>query len=323
LDCILGEKELTTTQIENPLLAPLKENLQSVIYGKSDCIDVMIVSLLAGGSVLIEDVPGVGKTTLAKALAQSIDAKFRRIQFTPDLLPADILGSSIYNPVNGNFKFNPGPIFCNILLADEINRASPRTQSALLEAMNENQATIEGQRYPLTKPFMVIATENPIEFHGTYPLPEAQLDRFLVRLAIGYPSVEVEIDILKSHAHNEPLERIKPVLQLEKVRQIQKEVTDVHIDDSIMEYIVEIVHATRNDNRLQLGISTRGTLMMSRAARARAYFQKRDFVIPDDVLWLVPHVLPHRIILTSKTLHSGTTARQIVTDIVGRIKVPV
>jgi MoxR-like ATPase len=323
LDCILGEKELTTTQVENPLLAPLKENLQSVIYGKSDCIDVMVVSLLAGGSVLIEDVPGVGKTTLAKALAQSIDAKFRRIQFTPDLLPADILGSSIYNPVNGDFKFNPGSIFCNILLADEINRASPRTQSALLEAMNENQATIEGQRYPLTKPFMVIATENPIEFHGTYPLPEAQLDRFLVRLAIGYPSVEVEIDILKSHAHNEPLERIKPVLQLEQVRQIQKEVTDVHIDDSILEYIVEIVHTTRNDNRLRLGISTRGTLMMSRAARARAYFQKRDFVIPDDILWLVPYVLPHRIILTSKTLHSGTTARQIVTDIVGRIKVPV
>jgi MoxR-like ATPase len=314
---------LTTTQIESPLLAPLKENLQSVIYGKSECIDVMIVSLLAGGSVLIEDVPGVGKTTLAKALAKSIDAKFHRIQFTPDLLPADILGSSIYNPVNGEFKFNPGPIFCNILLADEINRASPRTQSALLEAMNENQATIEGQRYSLTKPFMVIATENPIEFHGTYPLPEAQLDRFLVRLAIGYPSVEVEIDILKSHAHNEPLDRIKPVLQLDKVRQIQQEVTDVHVDDSILEYIVEIVHATRNDNRLRLGISTRGTLMMSRAARARAYFQKRDFVIPDDVLWLVPHVLPHRILLTSKTLHSGTTAKQVVTDIVGRIKVPV
>lgn len=314
---------MTTTEIENPLLAPLKENLQNVIYGKSECIDVLIVSLLAGGSVLIEDVPGVGKTTLAKALAKSIDARFCRIQFTPDLLPADILGSSIYNPVNGDFKFNPGPIFCNILLADEINRASPRTQSALLEAMNENQATIEGHRYPLTKPFMVIATENPIEFHGTYPLPEAQLDRFLVRLAIGYPSVEVEIDILKSHAHNEPLDKIKPVLELENVRQIQKEVADVHIDESILEYIVEIVHATRRDNRLRLGISTRGTLMMSRAARARAYFQKRDFVIPDDVLWLVPHVLPHRILLTSKTLHSGITAKQIVTDIVGRIKVPV
>ena len=309
--------------MENPLLAPLKENLQSVIYGKSECIDVMIVSLLAGGSVLIEDVPGVGKTTLAKALAKSIDAKFRRVQFTPDLLPADILGSSIYNPVSGNFKFDHGPIFCNILLADEINRASPRTQSALLEAMNENQATIEGQCHLLPKPFMVIATENPIEFHGTYPLPEAQMDRFLVRLGVGYPTVEVEVDIIKSHAHAELLDTIQPVLKLEHARQLQQEVTNVHMDDSIMEYIVEIVHATRRDNRLQLGISTRGTLMMSRAARARAYFQKRDFVIPDDVLWLVPYVLPHRILLTSKTHHNGTTARQIVTDIVGRIKVPI
>ena len=314
---------MANTRLDNPLLTPLKENLQSVIYGKSECIDVMIVSLLAGGSVLIEDVPGVGKTTLAKALAKSIDAKFRRIQFTPDLLPADVLGSSIYNPVSGDFKFAPGPIFCNILLADEINRASPRTQSALLEAMNENQATIEGKRYPLPKPFMVIATENPIEFHGTYPLPEAQLDRFLVRLAIGYPAVEVEVDILKSHAHSEPLDGIQPVLQLEHIRQVQQDVTDVHVEDSILEYIVEIVHATRRDNRLQLGISTRGTIMLSRAARARAYFQKRDFVIPDDVLWLVTYVLPHRILLTSKTRHSGTTAKQVVADIVGRIKVPV
>jgi MoxR-like ATPase len=314
---------LTTARIENPLLAQFKQNLQSVIYGKSECIDVMIVSLLAGGSVLIEDVPGVGKTTLAKALAKSIDAKFRRIQFTPDLLPADILGSSIYNPVSGDFRFDPGPIFCNILLGDEINRASPRTQSALLEAMNENQATIEGKRHPLPKPFMVIATENPIEFHGTYPLPEAQMDRFLVRLAIGYPTTEVEVDILKSHAHNEPLDKIQPVLKLEQVRQIQQDVTDVHLDDSILEYMVEIVHATRRDNRLRLGVSTRGTLMLSRAARARAYFQQRNFVIPDDVLWVVPYVLPHRILLTSKTRHGGTTTRQIVSDIVGRIKVPV
>ncbi|UCG56578.1 MAG: MoxR family ATPase [Phycisphaerales bacterium] len=314
---------MTTAGIENPTLAPLKENLQSVIYGKSECIDVMIVALLAGGSVLIEDVPGVGKTTLAKALAKSIDAKFRRIQFTPDLLPADILGSSIYNPVSGDFRFDRGPIFCNILLADEINRASPRTQSALLEAMNEIQATIEGQRHPLPKPFVVIATENPIEFHGTFPLPEAQMDRFLVRLGIGYPTVEVEVDILKSHAHDEPLDRIQPVLKLEQVRQIQQEVSNVHADNGILEYIVEIVHATRHDNRLRLGVSTRGTLMLSKAARARAYFQKRDYVIPDDVLWLVPYVLPHRILLTSKTRHSGAIAKEIVTDIVSHIKVPV
>lgn len=311
------------TRTNNSLLEQLKDNLQSVIYGKSECIDVLMVSLLAGGSVLIEDVPGVGKTTLAKALAKSIDAKFRRVQFTPDLLPADILGSSIYNPVSGDFRFDPGPVFCNILLADEINRASPRTQSALLEAMNENQATIEGKRYTLPKPFMVVATENPIEFHGTYPLPEAQMDRFLVRLALGYPAAEVEVDILKSHALNEPLDRIEPVLQLEQVQQIQQEAAAVHVDDAILEYIVEIVHATRRDNRLRLGLSTRGTLMMSRAARARAYFQKRDFVIPDDVLWLIPYVLPHRILLTSKARHSGTTTKQILEDIVGHIKVPV
>ncbi len=314
---------MKTTQTNNSLLERLKDNLQDVIYGKSECIDVLIISLMAGGSVLIEDVPGVGKTTLAKALAKSIEAKFRRVQFTPDLLPADILGSSIYNPVTGDFRFDPGPIFCNILLADEINRASPRTQSALLEAMNENQATIEGKRYPLPRPFMVVATENPIEFHGTYPLPEAQMDRFLVRLSLGYPAAEVEVDILKSHALNEPLDRIRPVLTLEQVQHIQQEAAGVHVDDSILEYIVEIVHATRRDNRLRLGLSTRGTLMMSRAARARAYFQKRDFVIPDDVLWLIPYVLPHRILLTSKARHSGTTASQILEDVVAHIKVPV
>jgi MoxR-like ATPase len=189
--------------------------------------------------------------------------------------------------------------------------------------MNESQVTIEGQRRPLAQPFLVIATENPIEFHGTYPLPEAQLDRFLVRLALGYPAADVEVDILKSHARNHPLDKIGPVLDLEQVRQVQQEVTGVHVDDSILEYIVEIVHATRSDNRLGLGISTRGSLMLSRAAQAHAYYESRDYVIPDDVLWCAPHVLPHRVILTSKTRYSGAGARQIISEIIGRIKVPV
>ena len=314
---------MTTASAQRELLPALQQNLHNVIYGKSERIDALIVALLAGGSVLIEDVPGVGKTTLAKALAKSIDARYSRIQFTPDLLPADVLGSSIYNPVTGDFRFDPGPIFCNILLADEINRASPRTQSALLEAMNENQATIEGRRHALTQPFMVIATENPIEFHGTYPLPEAQLDRFLIRLAIGYPSAEVEADILKSHARAEPLESIESVLSLEQVRHIQQQVAAVHTDESIVQYLVEIAHATRNDNRIQLGISTRGTLMLARATRGRAYMQDRDFATPDDVLWVIPYVLPHRILLTAKARHSGVTAEQVIADIVSHIKVPV
>ncbi|MCF7976386.1 MAG: MoxR family ATPase [Phycisphaerae bacterium] len=314
---------MTTQPLITDPLVQLKDNLKQVIYGKEECIDVLIIALIAGGSVLIDDVPGVGKTTLAKSLAKSLDAKFRRIQFTPDLLPADILGSSIYNPVQGDFKFDPGPIFCHILLADEINRASPRTQSALLEAMNESQATIEGKCYPLEQPFMVMATQNPVEYHGTYPLPEAQMDRFLVQIDVGYPAMDVEIDILKSHKRAHPITTISSVMSVDQIRSIQQAVKEVHMDESLFEYIVEIVHATRHDNRIQLGISPRGSLMLSRAAQASAHYRNRDFVTPDDVQWLIPYVLPHRILLTSRVRYDGTGKRDVIQDIVSHIKVPV
>ncbi len=314
---------MATMKVSNPQLMDLRENLESVIFGKTDCIDVLIVALLAGGSVLIEDVPGVGKTTLAKALARSIEAEYNRIQFTPDLLPADILGSSIYNPVTGDFKFSQGAIFCNILLADEINRASPRTQSALLEAMNEAQATIEGKRYPLPSPFLVLATQNPVESHGTFPLPEAQLDRFLMQLDLGYPAIEVEVDILQTHSHKDPLQSLKPVLHLNQIRTFQQHVQATHIDQSLLEYMVEIVHSTRQDSRLQLGISPRGTLMLTRSAQASAFVHQRDFVTPDDILWMAPYVLPHRLLLTSQSHYTGLTKKQVMEEIVSRIKVPV
>ncbi len=306
----------------NSELEELRKNLQSVIYGKPECIDILIIALLADGSVLMEDVPGVGKTTLAKALAHSIDATFHRIQFTPDLLPADILGSSVYNPVVGTFDFRKGPIFCNILLADEINRASPRTQSALLEAMNEHQATIEGQQHTLASPFMVLATQNPVDFHGTYPLPEAQLDRFAVLLDLGYPQADVEIEILQSHAENHPLADIKPVITREKIIAMQQAVRQVRCERCISQYIVDITQATREDPRLKLGVSPRGSIMLSRTAQAAAYAEGRDFVKPDDIQRLAPYVLPHRVILTSKCKYDGTTKLQIIEELISKIKVP-
>ena len=303
-------------------LADLRKNLETVIYGKSQSIEVLTIALAAGGSVLIEDVPGVGKTTLAKALAKSIDADFKRIQFTPDLLPADILGSSIYSPIDGSFTFRAGPIFSNVLLADEINRASPRTQSALLEAMNEQQATIEGKRRPLPAPFMVLATQNPVESHGTYPLPEAQLDRFLVQLDLGYPGPDVEQAILHAQARVHPLEKISAVISKADVVAIQRAVRRTHLDKSVSAYIVEIVRRTREDPRLKLGASPRGSLMLFRAAQAAAFSGGRDYVLPDDVQRLAPRVLPHRLMLTPKAGYSGVTKTQIVREILSEVKVP-
>ena len=290
-------------------LQALRKNLNSVIRGKEQQIEILIIALMAGGSVLLEDVPGVGKTTLAKALAVSLDSEFKRIQFTPDLLPADILGSSVYSPLNGTFDFRRGPIFCNILLADEINRASPRTQSALLEAMSESQATIEGQRHLLPAPFMVIATENPIEFHGTYSLPEAQMDRFLVQLNLGYPEKETEVEILHSQALAHPLDELKPVRQ-------------VHVERRISQYIVDIIERTRNDTRLRLGASPRASLGLFRASQAAAMLEGREFVFPDDVQRLAPHVLSHRLILNSESRYSGTAKMDICLELMKQVKVP-
>lgn len=303
-------------------LNALRANLAKVIQGKNDCLDVLIVALMAGGSVLMEDVPGVGKTMLAKALSRSLAAEFNRVQFTPDLLPSDILGSSIYNPVSGAFVFRKGPIFCNILLADEINRASPRTQSALLEAMNEMQATIEGERHVLPSPFLVLATENPVEFHGTYPLPEAQLDRFLVLLNLGYPDAEIEVNILHSQALEHPIDRLAPVLTHKEVLAIQHAVRQVTVETGISRYIVDIVSATRNDPRLKLGVSPRGSLMLFRASQAHALLKGRTYVLPDDVQAMANHVLPHRVILTSKAKYGGIAKRHVIADIIGQVRIP-
>lgn len=312
----------TTAGVLTDKVFSLKETLGQVIRGKPEAIEFLVTALLAGGSVLMEDVPGVGKTTLAKALAKSIDATFRRVQFTPDLLPSDILGSSIYNPSDGTFTFREGPIFSNVLLADEINRASPRTQSALLEAMNEMQATIEGTRHILPAPFLVIATQNPIEYHGTYPLPEAQLDRFLVQLDLGYPEAEAEVDILYAQAESHPLERIAPVLTREDVLAMQQAVRKVDVEQSISRYVVEIVRRTRESERLKLGVSPRGSLMLFRAAQAAAFMDSRGHVIPDDIQKLATPVLAHRIVLTAKAKYAGTTKQEVIRELLEDIRVP-
>ncbi|MFV0444455.1 MAG: AAA family ATPase [Planctomycetaceae bacterium] len=303
-------------------LQELKRNLMSVILGKEDQIDVLIIALLAGGSVLMEDVPGVGKTTLAKSLARSLDVEFRRIQFTPDLLPSDILGASVFNPKEGTFTFREGPVFCSVLLADEINRASPRTQSALLEAMSEGQATIEGVRYHLPQPFLVLATENPVDFHGTYPLPEAQLDRFLVQLQLGYPDRETEADMLLSQAETVPVENLHPVLLLEEVLCLQTMVRSVRVERSLARYLVDIVQATRQQPQLKLGVSPRGSLMFFRAVQAAAFLAGRDFALPDDVQQMAGPVLAHRTVLTSKAKYGSLNKLQVIEEVLSKIPVP-
>ena len=303
-------------------LADLRAALGGVIRGKADRLDVLAVALLANGSVLMEDVPGVGKTTLAKAVATVVELTFHRVQFTPDLLPTDILGSSIYNPADGSFRFRPGPVFCNVLLADEINRASPRTQSALLEAMSEGQATIEGQRHVLPAPFFVLATQNPVDYHGTYPLPEAQLDRFFVYLNLGYPDPATELTILYDQVESHPLDDLRPVMTREELLTLQAGVRTVTVDESVGRYIVSIVGRTREDDRLQLGVSPRGSLMLFRAAQAAAFLAGRDYVLPDDVQLLAGPVLAHRLLPTAGAHGVGSSPEEVVRDLVARTPLP-
>ncbi|QDT31004.1 AAA family ATPase [Thalassoglobus polymorphus] len=317
----MGGELLATSRLEK--LDALRRSLSAVIRGKDETIEILLIALLAGGSVLMEDVPGVGKTTLAKALARSLDAEFRRVQFTPDLLPSDILGSSVYSPKDGSFTFKKGPIFCSILLADEINRASPRTQSALLESMSEGQATIEGVRHHLPSPFLVLATQNPVDFHGTYPLPEAQLDRFLVQLHVGYPEPDMEIEMLYDRAVTLPINSVEVVMTMAEVTEIQKSVREVQMERSLARYLVDLVAETRTHPMLKLGVSPRGSLMFFRAVQAAAYLAGRDFVIPDDIQKMAQHVLPHRLSLTPKARYGSLTRLQVVQQIVSEVPVPV
>jgi len=302
-------------------LSQLKTQLGRVIFGKPEVIDNLLIGLLSEGHILMEDVPGVGKTTLAKALAKSISADFKRVQFTPDLLPTDILGSSIYNPRDGSFTFKEGPVFTNILLADEINRASPRTQSSLLEAMSERQASIDGKTHPLPTPFLVIATQNPIEFHGTYPLPEAQLDRFGMMIHLGYPAAEQEVEILYSQLTHHPVEDVEPAVDRRTILELQDTVRALRVDRKIARYIVSLAEASRRHTALKVGTSPRGTLALFRAAQARALLEGRDYAILEDVKAMAVPVLAHRLALDTKAKYSGLAKEDVIREILDQVPV--
>jgi len=305
-------------------LQRLMKNVESVVLGKREVVQMSLVALLAGEHILLEDVPGVGKTLVAKALSKSIEGKFARIQFTPDLLPSDILGSSIYHASSSTFEFSSGPIFANVVLADEINRAPPRTQSALLEAMSERQASIDGVTYPMPDPFIVMATQNPFEFEGTYLLPESQLDRFLVRIELGYPERSAEREVLTSHNLGEPVNSLKSVVTLAEVKSAQQSVRSVRFEESVLDYLQDIVEITRNSIDLQIGVSTRGALSYYRACQALAVIQNRSFVTPDDVKSLAIPVIAHRII--PKGFAAGSDRKLVeanVRRILETVRVPV
>ncbi|MER3514717.1 MAG: AAA family ATPase [Chloroflexota bacterium] len=301
----------------------MRENIQKVIVGKTEVINLTLVAVLCEGHILFEDVPGIGKTTLAKALARSLGCSFRRIQFTPDLLPSDVTGISYFNQKTQEFEFRPGPIMAQVVLADEINRATPRTQSALLEAMQERQVTVDLDTWPLPRPFIVLATQNPIELEGTFPLPEAQIDRFLMRLAIGYPSVEEEDAMLLRFERSDPLETLQPVTDAEQILALQRQVRTVRVEASVRRYIVSIARATRGYAGITLGVSPRGTLALYHTAQAWAALHGREFVIPDDVKFLAPYVLTHRVLIDPQARLRGRQPHELMADIVETVPVPV
>ncbi len=307
------------------VLAQIQRSVSRAVAGKEDVIQLSLITLLARGHLLIEDVPGVGKTTLAHALARSFHCTFQRIQFTSDLLPSDVIGVSVYQPERREFEFRPGPIFANIVLADEINRTTPKTQSALLEAMNESQVTVDARTIPLPQPFMVVATQNPVEHHGTYPLPESQLDRFLMRIRMGYPSAESEKEILRSRAGEEPLDSLEPVAGAADVLAMQEATRAVRIEESLLDYAVQIAARTRQTDRLNLGVSPRGTLMLQRAAQAQAFVEGRDFCTPDDFKRLVLPVFAHRVVVNTRytsTKKQSQQAEAILDEILESVRVP-
>lgn len=314
----------TTSSEASPLLAKLQQNLESVLLGKYEVIQLAMVALLAEGHVLIEDVPGVGKTLLAKAMARSLACTFHRIQFTPDLLPSDLIGTSVFHQPSGTFVFTPGPLFAQVVLADEINRATPRTQSALLEAMSDRHISVDGQTRPLGPPFMVLATQNPFEFEGTYPLPESQLDRFLLRLRVGYPARAAEKEVLRQHRAGEPVERLGAVLSAAEVLSLQEKVRQVRVDDRLQNYLLDIVEATRTEARVILGASIRAGLSLYRAAQAFALLSGRDYVIPDDIKRLTVPVLAHRLLMKGLR-HPGNkdAAEVFLAESLAKINVPV
>jgi MoxR-like ATPase len=305
------------------LAGTVRDNISRVLVGREETIDLVLISLMCGGHVLLEDVPGVGKTMLAKCLARSLECGFKRIQFTPDLLPSDLTGINYFDQKRGEFIFRPGPVFTNIILADEINRATPRTQSSLLECMEEKQVTADGETRQLHRPFFVIATQNPVETRGTFPLPEAQLDRFFMRLKMGYPDPKEGMEILKRFRDSDPMETLKTAASAEAVLEAQNVVTSVRTSEAVQQYIVDIIEATRHDSRISLGVSPRGSIALMKAAQVNAVLDDRDYITPDDVKKMAVPVLAHRLIIKGHAIAGGTeNAENTVRDILGTVRVP-